>query len=336
MGEQMTTDSRTVVRDGGKALAASVALGVVIALVPLVSAVAIPAMPIPAAFITSRYGFVAGLLVSLLTGALCLALTVPLVGVYAGLLIFMLTVLAGIGGGLALRRGVSQFRLFIAMVAIFFATLFLWLGSLLLIAGQGPVAAMQNLADTNAETSSQIYQAIGMNQPDIDATVSEVRDFITTLPYLAPAVLLIASIAFSGVNLALARRVFDRLSQPFPRDFVFRDLRVHWAFAYAFIVGLLCQLLAPYLADPGATVVDRVGANLYIISEVLFFLQGMAIASFFLWTYKASRPKRIAVYTGLVLLEAVLSLTMWLGLFDTWLDYRRRFTRKKGSGGRQV
>jgi len=324
----MTTYSRATLFDSGKAVASSVALGIVIALVPVFSLIAVPAIPIPAAFITSRYGVMAGLLVSLVTGAACMALTLPLVGVYAGMLIFMLTVVAGIGAGLALRHGFSQFRLFISMAAIFFVTLVIWLGATLLIIGEGPVTAMNNLADANVATSSQLYQALGMSQQDIDSAVADVHDFVSTLPYLAPAVLLVASIVLSGANLALARRVFERLRQPFPRDFVFRDFRAHWVFAYVFIIGLVCQLLAPYAPEVYADTVDRVGANLYIVSEVLFFIQGMAIASFFLWAYQASRLKRVAVFTALILLEAALSLTMWLGVFDTWLDYRRRFIKK--------
>lgn len=331
----MSTNSRTALLDGGKAIALSVALGVVIAFMPLLSFLAVPAMPIPVAFMTSRHGVFAGLSASLLVGAACMLLTVGLVGpegVFAGLLIFMLTAIAGMGGGLALRRGVSQFRLFVAMTAIFCVTLFLWLGALLLIVGKDPVSALQAIVDSSVEPSSQVYRAMGMSQQDIDSALSQARDFVSVLPYMAPAVLLVVSIALSGVNLALGRRVFERLRQPFPRDFVFRDFRVHWAFAYALILGLVCQLLAPYAPERYSSVVELTGANLYYIAELLFFIQGMAIAGFFLWAYKVSRVKRVAVYVCLVLLELALSLTMWMGLFDTWLDYRRRFIRKNLSG----
>lgn len=328
----MSTDSRSALQDGGKAVAFSVALGVVIAFVPLFSIVAIPAMPIPAAFITSRHGFNAGLLVSLLTGTACMALTAPLVGFAAGLLIFLLTAIAGLGGGLALRKGVTQFRLFVSTAAVFFAALLLWLAALLLLSGQGPVSAIESLVDATAEPSRQLYQAMGMNEQDVDEAITQAREFALMLPYLAPAVLLVVSIALSGANLALGRRVFEKLRQPFPRDFVFRDFRVHWVFAYAIIVGLLCQLLAPYAPEEYVSAVDFTGANLFIISEVLFFIQGMAIANFFLWAYKVARIKRLAVYFCLILLQLTLSLTSWMGLFDTWLDYRRRFIRKNLSG----
>jgi len=328
----MSTESRSALQDGGKAVGLSVALGVVIAFVPLFSIVAVPAMPVPAAYITSRYGIYAGLLVSLLTGVVCMALTAPVVGFAAGLLIFLLTAIAGLGGGLALRKGVTQFRLFVAMVAVFFAALLLWLAALLLLSGQGPVSAIESLADATTEPSRQLYQSFGMDEQGVDEAIAQARDFALLLPYLAPAVLLVVAIALSGVNLAIGRRVFERLRQPFPRDFVFRDLRIHWVFAYAIITGLLCEFLAPYAPERYVTAVELTGANLFIISEVLFFIQGMAIANFFLWAYKVTKVKRVAVYFCLVLLQLTLSLTSWMGLFDTWLDYRRRFIRKNLSG----
>ena len=328
----MSTKTEPVLPDGSKAVAASTGLGIVIAFMPLLAVVAVPALPIPVAYITARHGFLSGLIVSLLAGAVCMGLTVPLFGVYAGLLIFMVLVMAGIGGGLAIKRGMSQFRLFMFMVAIFFVTLFLWLGALLLITGNDPVSAANAMFDLAVEPSRQLYQSIGMSEQDIDSNIADARDFASSLPYMAPALLLLVSLLFSGVNLAVARRLFERLHQPFPKDFLFRDFRVHWAFAYVFIFGLFCQLMVPFAPDRYSNALELTGANLYIVTSVLFFIQGLAVASFFLWVYKLSRAKRLAVYTGLFLLEAVLSLTMWMGLFDTWIDYRRRFGKNKLQG----
>ena len=328
----MGTTTKPVLLDSGKAVGASIGLGIVLAYMPMFSVFAVPALPIPAAYITSRYGILAGLAISLVVGAVCMALTVPLIGVYAGLLIFMLMAMAGIGAGLALRHGISQFRLFVCMVAVFLAVLFLWLGTLLLIVGKTPVGAIESLVDSTAEPTRQIYTAVGMGQEDIDSMVADFREFASSLPYLAPALLLLVSLVFSWVNLAVARRVFDWLSQPFPRDFTFRNFRVHWAIAYVFILGLLCQLLSPYAPEIYAGAVEVTGANIYLATSAIFFIQGLAVASFFLWSFKQSLGKKVAVYSVLVLLELLLSLTMWMGLFDTWIDYRRRFIRKKMRG----
>ncbi|MHB1361997.1 MAG: DUF2232 domain-containing protein [Thermoleophilia bacterium] len=317
-----------MLRDSGKAVAASVALGVVIAFLPLLSLIAVPAMLIPAALITSRHGISAGLAVSLLAGAACFVLT----GIYAGLLIFLLAALAGAGSGLALRRDAREFRLFMVAAGLLAVVLGLWLGSVLLISGQGPVSAMQSLADQTADSSRQIYQAMGMSQQDIDATLTDMSDFATALPYLAPAVLLVASVLFAGAFIAIARRVFERAGTPFPRDFVFRDMRVHWAFAYATIAGFACLIYAYTVDGTGAEVVYLVGMNLLIASGVMFFVQGLSVVSFTVWHFKLSRAKRAGIYAFVVVLEAFFYTTSLLGLFDIWFDFRRRLIGRKLTG----
>ena len=324
----MNEKSRTVLLDSGKAVMASVALGVVIAFLPLLALFAVPALPVPAALVTSRHGILAGLAVSLIAGAICFALT----GVYAGLLIFLLAVLAGTGCGLALRRGIGEFRLFMLAGACFFAVLVLWLGSLLMISGEGPVSAVQSLAGQAAEPSRQVYRAMGMSQQDIDATIAQLNDFASELPYLAPAVLFVISVSLSGAFAAIGRRVFKRAGAAFPRDFNFRELKVHWGFAYATITGFACLIYASLQGGTGAGAACLIGMNLLIASGVMFFIQGLAVVSFILWHYKLSRVKRAGIYAFVVLLEAFFYTTSLLGLFDIWFDFRRRLIGRKPAG----
>ena len=307
---------------------ASVAIGVVIAFLPILSLFAMPAMPAPAAYVTVRHGVWPGLAVAVIAGAVCLALT----GLYAGLLIGLLAVLAGAGAGIALRRGIREFRLFMLAGALFFAVLVLWLGALLLLSGQGPVEAMQSLADQTAEPSRQVYQAMGMSQQDIDATIAQARDFATALPYLAPSVLFVAAVFLSGAFVAIGRRVFQRFGTKFPRDFTFRELRLHWGFAYATIAGLAALILAYSQNSAAADAAYLVGMNLLIASGVMFFIQGLAVVSFALWHYKLSRAKRAGIYAVVVVLEAFFYTTSLLGLFDIWFDFRRRLIGRKLTG----
>ena len=323
----MNERTRTVLLDAGKGVMASAAIGIVIAFMPLLSLVAMPAMPVPAAFVTARRGILAGLAVSFVAGAVCIALT----GVYAGLLIWLLA-LTGMGAGAALRCGIREFRLFMLAGGLFFAVLVVWLGALLLISGQGPVQAMQSLADQTAEPSRQVYQAMGMSQQDIDSTIAEAADFATALPYLAPAFLFVAAVFLSGAFVAIGRRVFGRFGSPFPRDFTFRELKVHWGFAYATIAGLASLIFAYSQDSAAADAAYLVGMNLLIASGVMFFIQGLAVVSFALWHYKLSRVKRAGIYAVVVVLEAFFYTTSLLGLFDIWFDFRRRLIGRKLTG----
>ncbi len=319
--------STTALADGGKAVALAVVLGAVLAFVPVLSIAALPVLPVPVAYITSRHGVVLGLLASLAAGFLCATFA----GLFAGLLVMLLADV-GVGAGAGLRRGLSILRLFLLVAALFMAALVLWSGVVLASAGVGPVGAIDEMAGQAAVTAGGLYGALGMSQSDVDAAVADFRDFAALLPYLLPALLLVMSIVLSGATVALSRQVFQRLKQPFPAGFEFRQLRLHFGFAYLMIAGLILELVSPYLSSGYAEASRLAGMNILIVSEMLFFIQGIAIASFFMEKYKLARAMRIPVYVALVLIQAVFSLVSWLGLFDTWIDYRRRFGRKKGPG----
>lgn len=327
----MSAFTKPALLDGLKAVMLSLMIGALLVLLPLFSLLTAPLLPIPMAFIISRHGIVPGAIAAAVIGAVALALAGALGVPAAGGLILLLAAPAGIGAGICLKRGCSQLRLFVVLAALFFISLASLAGLLMVMTGRGPVAMVDYLTDSAADPAREIYLSVGMSQEDVDSLIADARDFAAALPYLAPALLLVLSVTLSGTSVAVARRVFDRLRQPFPRDFVFRDLRLHFAFAYMMIVGLLLELVTPYMPEPYSSAADLAGANLLIVSEVLFFVQGLAIASWFLWRYKVSRPKRVGVYACLVALQLALSLTSWMGLFDTWLDYRRRFGGRKAA-----
>lgn len=332
----MSTMTKPAFRHGTWAVAITLALGFALAFLPLFSLLVVPLLPLPVAFVVARHGTLPGSVAAGVVGALALALMLmaavmgqALFGIATGLLILLLVVLAGVGAGICLRRGVSQLKLFLVVAAALFLSLFLWLAALVMASGMGPVAASESLTQSVFDSSHDVYLAVGMTEQDIEDRRTEALDMAALAPYLAPAVLLVLAAAGAAASLSLGRRSFARLGQPFPQDFTFRDLRMHFGFAYMMIVGLLCQLFAPYLSEETGSVVDLVGVNLLIVAEVAFFVQGIAIASFFLWRFKVKQPKRLGVYIFLILLQVTLSMTSWMGLFDTWIDYRRRFSGQK-------
>jgi uncharacterized protein YybS (DUF2232 family) len=310
--------------DGGKAVALSVVLGGVLAFVPFVSIAAVPAMPVPAAFVTSRHGFIPGMLASLAAGLICTVFAGP----FAGLLVTMLAIVGAVSG-IALRAGMPLTKLFLLVAAMFLISLVTWSAVLLASAGLSPGGAIQQMVDQAVEPVSQVYADLGMDQQSIDDTIQRFRDFAAVLPYLLPALLLVSSLLLSGATVALSKQVFHRLKQPFPDGFSFRQFRLHFVFAYGMIVGLLLELISPYIEGSAGEAVNLTGVNLLILMELLFFVQGIAIAYYFMRGFKLARPWRILVYVTMTALQILFSLVSWLGLFDTWIDYRRRFGKKK-------
>lgn len=304
--------------DGGKAVALSVVLGMVLAFVPLLAIVAVPLLPIPLAFLTTKHGVTVGVVASLAVGALCFIFSGPAFG----LLAFLLAAIVGVGFGWGLTRRLSQTGLIILLTGLFLITQVLWVAVLLVNAGTGPVEALQGLSERLIEEGGEAPSIFG------EDAASQVREAFSLLPYILPAVVLVLSLVFSGATVAASRWVFNRLKQPFAQDFSFGQLRMHFSLVYAMIAGLICYLVSPYIEESYSDVVYLVGLNLLIISQVLFFIQFLAIVYFFLDHFKVSRPKRVGVYACALLMQLALSLPSWIGLFDIWIDYRRRFTSK--------
>lgn len=315
----MTSFSKAASVDWAKAVALSAVFGLVLVFMPLLAVLAVPLVPVPVAYLAVKRGPAASALAALAVGLICFAFA----GAPGGLLAFLLAALAGAGAGIALRRGVSQTTLFLLLTALFLAAQLVWAAAVLVAAGMGPVAAVHSVTDQALQISRRAPSLLAGQD-----TIVQLRGFFDLLPYLLPSLLLLASLAFAAVSVFAARHAFDRLQQPFPHGFCFRDLRLHFSLAYVMIIGLICYLVSPYLGGAFAAPARLAGLNFLIVSEALFFVQALAITIFFLARLKVSKTKQAIVYVCLVALQLGLSLPSWLGLFDIWIDYRRRFDKR--------
>ncbi len=79
--------------------------------------------------------------------------------------------------------------------------------------------------------------------------------------------------------------------------------RLHWAAAYASIVGLAMLLFARG-DGTSRTVVLYVGINVLLVSQTLFFVQGLAVVRWFAISRQLRPGSRIALYIAAVLGQA--------------------------------
>src|SRR5665811_952050 len=96
----MSSFSTGATSEAGKAVALAVVLSALIAYVPVLGAVLMPVLPMPAAYVTFRRGVVVGVAAAFGAGVLSAALT----GLGNGLLTFLLSALVGVVVGWALAR----------------------------------------------------------------------------------------------------------------------------------------------------------------------------------------------------------------------------------------
>jgi hypothetical protein len=302
----------------GKAILGTAIMAALVVLLLPLAPVLLALLPLPAAYVTARHGWVSGLVTAVVAGAVLYVGW----GVEMGLLVFVLVVGAGLTLGLALRAGWRFSRtLWLTAVAILVV---LVLYGLVMWLGFGVTATqLRQDAYTSIDNASSMYTRMGMSSATTDAAADQFRALVDVFAYIAPGLLGMGVILWSATTMGLAYLIFPRLRKPEQVRFALSGLRLHWGLAYVSIAGL-ALLLFTRQGSGVRGVLLYVGIDLLLVSQTLFFLQALAVIRW-LGTARGWRPGSKVLMFIVAVLAQLVQVTGLVGLMDTWIDYRRRF-----------
>ena len=310
----------------GKAAGITVVLGLFSSFLPLGLPVLTPFLVLPTAYVVARGSLWHGLILAVLSGLL--------VWFVAGLAMATVVVLLLLGLGVvlgeALRRRWSFGRSLAAAASGALAALVLW-GVLLWQLGL-TLSMLREDALSSIERATEFYANAGVSAATSDLAAEQLRRLIDVLPYLVPGLLGMGVILLAACAIGLAYAFLPRLRDRVEVSMEFSRFRMHWSMAYVSIAGLAMLVLA---RGDGAwrSAMLFAGIDLLLVSQTLFFLQGLAVVRWYVSTRKVQGGAAMALYLAAVLGQFLLQLTGLLGLFDTWLDCRRRFALKSPRPG---
>jgi uncharacterized protein YybS (DUF2232 family) len=307
------------ISEGGKAVALTVVLSVLVVYVPLAAPLFALALPLPLAYLVLRRGVRVGLAACLAVALLAGLLTGPV----RALVSLLLGALVGVVIGYGLRRHWSASRLLLAVTATASAGMVASIAAIWAAAGTGWKEARAGM-ELSLDGASELYRKAGIAEADLESTIGQFKSFLDVLPYLSPAIVTVSGLLFTAGSLGLAALVLPRLGAGSAARLAFAEFRLHWALAYGFIAGL-GLLLASQWSEAHSQALQLAGLNLIIIFQTLFFLQGLAVIHWLAVTRRLRPATRTLLYGGALLGQLVFQLTTWAGLFDTWFDYRKRF-----------
>jgi len=311
----------------GKAASVTVIMGMCMAIFPLSPVVFTPFLALPTAHVVARRGIRTGGLVAIIVGVLVYGGA----GLGVGALVFLLVL--GLGGalGVAVRNGWGFAKSLASTAGAAFVALMLWGATLWLGLGLD-LTWFRTSAYESIEETAGLYTGLGAGAATTDAVSAQLRNLVDVIPYLTPGLLAMGVILLASSSLGLAHVIFPRVREKVPVGLSLSGFRMHWAAAYASIAGLAMLLFARGDGE-WHTVVLYVGINVLLVSQTLFFVQGLAVARWFAVTRRLQPGSRTALYAAAVLAQLVLQLTGLVGLFDTWVNYRKRFALKNPGTG---
>lgn len=195
--------------------------------------------------------------------------------------------------------------------------LVLWLSgtAALLVLGTGGVG------EAAAEARAQLEQAFSMaleasraagaEANAIELLANERAAVVQSVLQVLPALASLTGGAILCVSIAIARRFV-----PMFEGFSLRYWRAPDMLIWAFIAsGFL--MLAPVGG------LDLVAANAFVFLLGCYFLQGLAVVTYYLDRFRLPVPLRVGTYALIGIQQLLAAAVLALGIFDLWGDFRR-------------
>lgn len=284
------------------------------ALGSIFSPVLVALAPVPVLIVARRHGAAwAGAVV-----AICVAAISALGGpIDASPLALLLGI--GIAQEIGIRRGWSAGGLIAVSVAMIAAAAGL---SVLLQYQEGRQWLLETQREMRQFLDLEKQLFVKLGRKEAGAEIEKMRVFVRYLPYVLPALGALTAMLIASLNYYFSSRATRAFRVEMPRLRPFVLWEVPWYFSWGYILGLIGVLF--YQRFGGyALRAELIGADLIGVFSVFFLLQGLAILFFYFKKYRVRVVWQAFVASVIIMVLPLLQGLIFLGLLDTWFNYRR-------------
>jgi uncharacterized protein YybS (DUF2232 family) len=288
-----------------------------VVLIPFIGPVTIIMTPLPILYFWFRLGRIQTL-AALTVAILVVAGILSLLERSANVLALMMISLTGIMIAVVLQKRYSIGKTFaLASLVLFFSGIgfFLYYA---LHSGVAPWRLVELYIEGIIKENLKLYAQMNISEEQINLireNTSEITQFFSNI---FPALALSGAILTVWLNVLAGRSLLQRCSAGGFPDF--GDLTL-WK-APDTLVWLLIASGMMVLAP--VEILETIGTNLLIICCLIYLFQGLAIVGFFFKHKKVPTFFRWLFYMLIVVQQYMVVLVIAFGLFDIWVDFRKR------------
>jgi uncharacterized protein YybS (DUF2232 family) len=274
-------------------------------------------IPLPVLFYRAKLGRRNGLIVPLVAVAV---MGLVLGGLTTDILFFAGLMFLGFAISEMFERNLS-----VEMTVVFACGIVLGAGliGILLysvLAHTGIYSLVSAYVATNLKLSLELYKSIGIPQKTIDTISGSLDQIQYVLVRLLPSLVAASTLFVAWTNLIAARPLMERRGLDVP-DFGRLN---HWRAPEPLIWGVIaCGLI---MLMP-ATGIRLLGVNGLLVLLTIYFMQGIAVVSFYFEKKKLPRVIRVVLYMMIAFQQLLLLVIICIGLFDMWINFRKLDTK---------
>lgn len=183
--------------------------------------------------------------------------------------------------------------------------------------GKSPFALISTHIAANLNLTLEIYRQMEMPEETLALFEASLPRLEYALTRLLPAIMATLLILAAWLNLLAARSIVRHRKTAIPDLGFFMNWGVPPFFIWGFIVtGLILLLPVPPIRI--------LGLSCLLLLLPLYFLQGMAITAFWFQHRRVPPLIRYTLYALMLIQQILILLILLIGIFDTWLNFRKR------------
>lgn len=224
----------------------------------------------------------------------------------------------GLGECVARRFPVEKAVLLTSLGVLGIAAVALWFYGA--IQGMGIVETVSRYVEQNLQLTLKLYEAMGVSGEVVQAIADSIERIRHLFVRILPGMVTAFALFIAWVTLIGGRSLMVRIGVR-PPDFGNLSL---WQPPDMLIWPLILSVGSLLVADSWVRII---AINLLIPLLVVYFFAGIAIVSFFMEKKRFSRGIRLLVYGLIAFQQVALFLVICLGVFDLWLNFRKRGSR---------
>lgn len=293
----------------------------VVALIPFIGPIAIIMTPLPIIYYCSRLGGLQGM-AALAVAFVAASFILNLSGRPVSISAFIMIGFTGLMLSETLKRRYSIEKTFaIASLTLFFSGV----GFVLYHAAQAgvPLRRMVELyIEGTIKENLALYAQMNISEDQLQVIRENTAEITRLFADIFPALTLSSAILTVWLNLLAGRFLLRKQVGAFPD---FGDLAL-WKAPEKLVWLLIASGLMMLVASD---LLDTIGVNILIVCCLIYLFQGLAITSFFFKHKKVPAIFRGFFYTLIAVQQYMIIFVIGLGLFDIWIDFRKRIAGVK-------
>lgn len=309
--------------EGAIMAAFSVVIGLFSLLIPFFMFVG----PLPSMLLVMRRGMKAGFLATLVAGCVFSLFAGFREGIY-----FVINFnLVGMVFGLSIKAKWSVSKIIFAGIAIYVLTTLMSFLSLQLLTGVNFSTTMDSTINSVSTQMAEMQKTFNIPGNEMEKLTAGLKNW----KKIIVASMIFAACIMTFLQYIIAQKILKKLGYIIPVLPPFSNWRLSWHYAWVFITGFVLFIIGMNKAQVTSLNMGNmpdnyyflVGFNIIVICQYLYMVIGISILSFYMSKYKLHLIWKILI---IYLLIPLLGIILYIGLFDTWMDFRRLDKKVKG------